>query len=155
MSNDGFFFDMNEDVESNDEPEFSNKIFMSHDDLLKFLQMDDMDNGETNENNVVTPLGVDFNKLRGHMTDLLGNGMVSLEIKSVTQNIFFYKTFKYYQSYELSNQNLLKPAVIQLNTHSFYKKSNQFINFLKFNSFKKKNFVGNEICTTRRSGREN
>ncbi|XP_043469541.1 inactive peptidyl-prolyl cis-trans isomerase FKBP6-like [Leptopilina heterotoma] len=76
MSNDGFFFDINEDLESNDEPEFSNKIFMSHDDLLKFLYTDDMNNGETNENDVVTPLGVDFNKLRGHMTDLLGNGMV-------------------------------------------------------------------------------
>lgn len=84
---------MNGEFFDNDEPKFTNDINMSHDDLIKFLYMDEIDNNLTNK--IVSPLGVNFNQLRANMTDLLGNGMVN-NYNVNEKNFNFSKKKKFY-----------------------------------------------------------
>lgn len=76
LSEDGFFFEMNNEYLGDDEPEYSNNIFMSNDDMIKFLNLDEFDDGKEDSDQVLTPLGVSFSNLKSNMIDILGNGMV-------------------------------------------------------------------------------
>ena len=62
-----------------DAPEFSKNVFMSNDDMLKFLSMEDFDSddddGPVADSRM--PWDLSFDKLRSKMTDLLENGLVS------------------------------------------------------------------------------
>ncbi|XP_033224551.1 inactive peptidyl-prolyl cis-trans isomerase FKBP6-like isoform X2 [Belonocnema kinseyi] len=61
--------------------EYSKNVFMSNDEILKFLNMGDADEVDENEENeeapeAVMPCDINFDKLRRKMNDILGNGMV-------------------------------------------------------------------------------
>lgn len=71
MSNE--FFGIDEDMH-----EFSKNVFMSNDEMLKFLNMDDFesdDEGLAVDSRM--PWDLSFDKLRSKMTDLERNGLVS------------------------------------------------------------------------------
>ena len=83
LSEDGVTLEINNDFSGIDENtyEYSNSIYMSNDEMLKFLNMGDLDSDEEDAGvNVQMPWNLGFDKLRSKMVDILGNGMVSFNL---------------------------------------------------------------------------
>ena len=82
LSQEGVTLEIGNDmVDVEEDFEYSKNVFMSNDEILKFLNMGDADAGDENEENeeapeAVMPCEINFDKLRRKMNDILGNGMV-------------------------------------------------------------------------------
>lgn len=80
LSKDGVTLEANNELDGlEEEYEYSSKVFMSNDDILKHLNLDDENDTECNNTEqLMFNLNLKFDKLRKNMTDVLGNGKVSM-----------------------------------------------------------------------------
>lgn len=83
LSKDGVTLEANNELDGlEEEYEYSSKVFMSNDDILKHLNLDDENDTECNNTEqLMFNLNLKFDKLRKNMTDVLGNGKVMKLIK--------------------------------------------------------------------------
>lgn len=78
MSEDGVTLEVNNELDGVEEEfEYSKNVFMSNDDILKHLNLDmENDNEDDTAEQLMFNLNLSFEKLKGKMTDVLGNGKV-------------------------------------------------------------------------------
>ncbi|XP_051169978.1 inactive peptidyl-prolyl cis-trans isomerase FKBP6-like [Leptopilina boulardi] len=101
LSEEGVMHEITNECNINEEEyEYSKNIFMSNDDILKHLNLDDEKDGETNTaEQLMFNLNLRFDKLRENMTDVLGNGKIMKMIKKqgtgeiVTENAQVFVTY--------------------------------------------------------------
>lgn len=83
MSEDGVTLEVNNELDGVEEEfEYSKNVFMSNDDILKHLNLDmENDNEDDTAEQLMFNLNLSFEKLKGKMTDVLGNGKVMKLLK--------------------------------------------------------------------------